>query len=168
MKAPAMLDRIRARCEIDPETGCWNWQGCRQANGYGRIAGPDGKTHYTHRAAYAAARGPIRAGLDICHRCDNRQCCNPAHLFAGTRLQNMRDCAAKDRVSRGRRHAAACAPAILGRAKLDQGKADAIRSRLAAGDPPCAIAPDFGVSESTVLKIRAGRAWPTLLQRIMQ
>jgi hypothetical protein len=41
----------------------------------------------------------IPAGMDICHSCDYRRCCNPAHLTAKPRQQNV-----ADMMSRGRHH----------------------------------------------------------------
>ena len=47
--------------------------------------------------AWSFTNGPIPDGMFVCHRCDNRQCCNPAHLFLGTNSDNVRDMKIKGR-----------------------------------------------------------------------
>jgi hypothetical protein len=72
---------------------CWPWTGYRMASGYGR-----NRHGYTHRYALQLALGrPLGPGMEACHTCDNPPCCNPAHLFEGTRLDNERDKTAKGR-----------------------------------------------------------------------
>jgi hypothetical protein len=85
--------RIRGNVHVT-DSDCWVWQGYRNEHGYGRLWAPK---RYVHRAAYEAFVGPIPAGLNVLHRCDNPPCCNPAHLFLGTRADNARDMLAKGR-----------------------------------------------------------------------
>lgn len=68
---------------------CWEFTGCRDARGYGRI-GRDGKTVLAHRAVYELLVGPIPDGLELDHLCRNPPCCNPDHLDPVTHAENVR------------------------------------------------------------------------------
>lgn len=91
--------RIAKKINID-KNNCWIWDGNPRVNGYCRTTYKR-KSWYIHRLSYAAFVGDIPDGLDVCHTCDIRACCNPSHLFVGTRKDNMQDAKRKGRVARG-------------------------------------------------------------------
>lgn len=88
---PALRARFEAK--VDRTTphpkGCWLWVGgLRQ--GYGAIK-HDGKVLGAHVVAYVLANGPVPDGRLVTHDCDERACCNPDHLQAGTFSSNSRE-----------------------------------------------------------------------------
>lgn len=139
--------------KVDKSGDCWEWQGIRQRQGYGRVR-RDKKLVYAHRLAYELTYGPIPDGLLVCHHCDNPPCCNPAHLFLGTNADNMRDCAEK------RRHFTPDGICTNKQGKLTPPQVQAIRDAYEV-DPFAAerLAYSFGVTPLTVRDIVQGRTW---------
>lgn len=138
-----LKNNITTRVDIDEETGCWNFNGCIQSNGYGRITFKR-KTKGAHRWSYEAFNGEIPVGLDVCHRCDNRKCVNPSHLFVGTRKVNMVDAKEKGRVANGEK---------LPQAKVFGEKLAEMLLRITSGDKYIDIARDFNMTPQNVGKI---------------
>lgn len=80
--------KLDVRDVADPDA-CWHWRAAT-VTGYGKIS-IRRETHLAHRVAWMLRNGPVPDGLFILHSCDNRLCCNPAHLRPGTHADNMLD-----------------------------------------------------------------------------
>lgn len=95
------VDKLILRTELDPKTGCLNWNGSIDPNGYGAI-NVKNKKWGVHRFMMSLLQGKIENDLQVCHHCDNRKCINPDHLFIGTRSDNMQDAKRKGRLANNR------------------------------------------------------------------
>lgn len=157
---PDMKDAIKSKVKINPKSDCWEWIGWVEKNGYGRMTFKR-KTGWAHRYAYEAHLGKIPKGMDVCHTCDNRKCCNPEHLFVGTRKDNMQDCMRKGRTSRGLIHSVKITSGIRARrlTKLTMEKARLIRQKKANGATNKDLAGEFGVDVSSIRLVVSNRIW---------
>jgi hypothetical protein len=109
-----VLAHIKTKIVIDQVKGCWLWQGFIQpvrmtdrgfaVGGYGSI-GYRGRNWAVHRVMWTIHHGTQPKKMDVCHDCDVRHCCNPDHLWLGTRSQNLQDMANKGRGPCGRKAA---------------------------------------------------------------
>lgn len=148
--------------KVEKTDSCWVWTGRKQTRKdgfpYGIIQQRERgsmATYYVHRLAYELTVGAIPSGMCVCHHCDNPQCVNPLHLFLGTHLDNMRDCARKNRTAFGTRS---------GTTNLSEATVLAIRARYLTGDiSQKRLAADYGVTQSIVGRIVRGECWQRLV-----
>ena len=71
-KYPDLKTALLSNIEIDPDTGCWNWQkSVTQNRGYGRLTF-EKVEHRVHRLAYELFKGEINDGLFVCYKCKIR------------------------------------------------------------------------------------------------
>lgn len=141
---PITLGFIHRFCSVDPITGCWNWTRAVGKSGYGIIRIP-GKTSAAslHRLSWTLSNGGIPKGMCICHRCDNKKCCNPDHLFIGTHKENAQDC-----IRKGRFHPRRESPALT-RIQVDEIKSSSKTYRE--------LSEQYGASESTIWYAKNGQ-----------
>lgn len=149
MKPAKYAARFWGRVDRTDLFGCWSWQGPRRPDGYG-IASLGGQTTPAHRVAWILANGSIPAGRVLRHDCDNRACCNPAHLQLGTHAENIADKVSRGRQAKGEGN---------GRAVLTVADVRAIRAAHASGLGPAAIAAAYPVSKRAVVKIVDRETW---------
>jgi len=145
------ISRFNIKVEIREGSDCHWWVGGKNKDGYGNFWG-DGKNIGAHRFAYERSFGLIpehdsHHGWCVCHKCDNRACVNPDHLFLGTNKDNV-----DDKVSKGRQ---ASGPKA-GKSKLTED--DVRRIRNLSGTAR-SIAKQFNVFEGTIGRILKRKTW---------
>lgn len=91
-----LLLTIKFLSRIEKGEDCWMWTGTKAPTGYGCLTFSK-KIRLAHRLSWELYHGQIPGGLFVLHKCDNRICVNPNHLFLGTQRDNMLDMIKKGR-----------------------------------------------------------------------
>jgi hypothetical protein len=167
---PTQEDRDRFWRRLDRSGGpdsCWEWPGKLGKDGYGRTQWRK-RTARAHRVSWEIANGKQPGDLLVCHRCDNRACCNPAHLFLGTPAENSEDMAKKGRAAAGERHGSRLHPGSRARGeragshKLTEEQVREIRALHESGVSQHELARRYPVTRCTVGAIVHRRIWAWL------
>ena len=159
--------------KVEKTAACWLWRGAVGTHGYGVIGLGGHATITAHRFSWALHKGKIQDGRWILHRCDNRRCVNPNHLYLGTVRENVRDMMERGApycfklrshitpeieqhrlaaLPRGRSH-------HRGAAKITEATAAQI---ISASGSQRQIGERFGVSQQLVSLIKSGKRWAYL------
>ena len=154
-------ERFWAKVNKEGENGCWNWTAGLNTCGYGKLK-LNGKISSAHRYSYVLNH-PLTIDLwehreiCVCHRCDNRKCVNPSHLFLGSNADNTRDRDAKGRgnysntAEKGEKHPAS---------KLTEQQVREIKIKYANGGiTHRQLALEYGVIRQTVGLIINRKNW---------
>lgn len=143
------MDRFWSKVAIKGTDECWPWLASCVENGYGHFQ-LRRRMILAHRMAYMLVHGDIPHGKHILHSCDNRLCCNPAHLHVGTNHENVKDKMQKGRHPRGSQTV---------RAKINEHDVEWLKRATCDGMPIKDAAARLGIAPSTASNILAGRRW---------
>lgn len=141
-------------------SGCWNWQGGKDSGGYGQFWNGERKIQAHHFLIL-----PLSKGKEACHKCDNRLCVRPSHIFIGSRSDNVRDCVAKGRLRptngclamlKVRR---TCRGESSGMSKLTTEDVREIRHTPIKFGTQAELARAYGVSQTAIWAIIQKRTW---------
>lgn len=129
---------------VDKSSACWNWTGSTHKFGYGEFR-RNSILIRSHRFSYELHKGEIPTGFGINHHCDNPKCVNPAHLYAGTQLDNTNDAVKRDRI---------------GSRKLTKEQVYSIKLRLSNGSSNAyRLSKIFNISQCAVWCIQHNKTW---------
>jgi hypothetical protein len=142
-----IADSFWSKVDIRGPHECWEWTAGKLRDGYGYL-NAGGKKYIASRIAYQLTYSPP-GSMCVCHTCDNPGCCNPAHLWLGTRAENI-----QDRVSKGR-NGGGHPPEKLGEADVQQ-----IRDLYKTGEHTYeTLGEMFNISGTHVGYVVTGRRW---------
>lgn len=145
-----VVRRVLGRARLSP--GCWEFPGYKQ-DGYGRVGWrtADGyRRLMAHVAVWRMQHGDVPAGASVLHRCGNRSCVRPSHLYAGDAVANAVDRAADGTTARGERN---------GRAQLSPALVRELRERRRDGVSYRQIGREFGISAQSARAAATGATW---------
>lgn len=154
-------DRIMKFISVKENDECWEFNGCRNPDGYGQI-GVNGKSDRAHRVMFRIHKGEIPENMVVMHTCDNPPCCNPNHLKLGTQQDNILDMVAKKRLVNKFGEESSLS-------KLSNAQVKEILSKYAGTKGEKAkLAREYGVCQTTINNILTGKTWNRELHKFIE
>jgi hypothetical protein len=151
-KMPDLNERFWSKVVKSP-TGCWTWTGAHGGDGYPTMC-YYGRHRRISRLMWASVNGEIAPGALICHKCNNRGCVNPDHLYQGTIASNNRDLMVSDKAPVGMKH---------GKAKFTDAQ---ILEIYNAPGTDKELSKRFGIPTQYVSKIKRRVVWKCLTGKL--
>lgn len=150
LKRRTVAERFASKVDRRGPDECWPWLPPSHKSGHGEFyVSPERGKVPSHTFALELATGaPCPPGREGCHHCDNPPCCNPAHIYYGTRQDNVSDMISRGRIPRGTQKP---------QAKLTEDAVLAMRERFAGGESMGILSAEYGVSDGLVSAIVNGR-----------
>jgi HNH endonuclease len=148
------IDQIWSQVARGSQQECWPWRRARDRTGYGRVT-TCGRSRAAHRVIYELRHGAVPTHLCICHACDNPACCNPDHLWVGTRRDNTLDMVRKGRSGRQNGSSGPRGEHVH-TAKLTE---DQVRDIRLSPEKARTLAKRYAVNRKQIYVIRSGKAW---------
>lgn len=141
------------------ENKCWEWTGAIDAYGYGSFYFKR-KSYKSHRLMYEIHYAEPLNNLHCLHKCDNRKCVNPLHLFSGTNLDNV-----KDKIEKGRCYTGNQKGEKNGASKLKDSNVIKIRNLYKTGNYTITkLGKIYNVNRSTISYIVNNKTYTHLLE----
>ncbi len=149
---------LKLWANVTKTLNCWEWNRGLGSHGYGQVYLRRGKPLLAHRVSWEITNGQIPKGLYVLHKCDNKKCVRPDHLFIGTQKDNIRDMFKKGRANtrqaRGDNN-----PNI----KISDAQVKEIKEKYIGGtrqNPGNALllAKEYGITRNLVYQIKNGKA----------
>jgi len=140
---PDVAARFWSNVDVRQGDLCWEWQGSIRPTGYGQFR-HRGSMRLTHQVAYSIFYHEP-GDMHVLHKCDNRSCVNPHHLYLGTNQDNIDDKVERGNVPSGEE---------LWSSKLTESEVSEIRARYKDEEVTQAeLASEYGISQSNISRI---------------